>query len=278
MNWCSELQAWSILFVPGALQLALTALWIWRKFTETKNDLPVADLLAFTWVKVLPLVVLKWKLRIVDHRMVLLSSFASKVLLVHAGFLLIRLVFVPFLDLKDMAVELTSPVYIGWNVVAFIAALLGLRLAFKCTLTLENIWEHKDVTVLVAGASAAALVLNYGDPAAFIILTADNYVETLAYLPALWIIRQIDLVFAPMPHQDAWAQAIFFMTFMCCFYVHEDVISPITGGFLSAPLVMATHVFHFAMLLDHLLFFINDAYKPKSADHDICGEALQTKA
>lgn len=252
-------EVFSGLILPGTLLLILSGLLIRRQLTELPDDPPIRNLLLFTVVKIVPMIALKTMIRFGGDRVTLLSRFAVKVLLMHVFFLALRVACVPLVTMADSYLEYNSPLDWWVNLLFLVCAFFSLTRVFNMSSLSSSFFEHLDVWGLVVLALAATFVFNFNSPSDWIVTTATNYIEVLAYMPAIWILKGLNLTFFPMPEQHFQMQAVFFFFFLAVFYLYEDLFSP-GMTVLDQPLIMACHFAHLVVLLDFGGFFLQQAY------------------
>merc|ERR1719247_3613616 len=219
---------------------------------------PTKHFLALIVIQMLPLVFLQKKILSCPDPVGMLSLFGTKVLLMHAFFLALRVFAWPLLE-----------VGLGFcNLLGLLAVCVALHLGFgfRCS----RICEHFDICGLLLLAVSGALcteLLDFHRQANLLectIFTASSYMEILAFVPAVWMVHQ-SVKKNDDEHISESAgvqnQATFFFTFLVPFYIMEDVISAFrVGG--DEPLAAIGHIVHFLLLLDFACFLLSHIYNP----------------
>lgn len=243
--------------LPGMLVGAASVMVVYKHFTDVHVD-PIKHFLAMIVIQMLPLVFLQMKILSCPDPVGMLSRFGTKVLLMHACFLALRVLAWPLLE-----------VGLGFcNVIALVLAVVALHWGFR--FRLADVTAQKDLALLLLLAVFGALgteVLDFKRQASLLectIFTASSYMEILAFVPAVWMVHKSvkkndDERFAEP--DAAQKQAAFFFAFLVPFYVMEDVISAFRVGGVE-PLAAVGHVVHFIVLLDFACFLLSHIYNP----------------
>jgi len=244
--------------LPSLMVAVASGVVIYKHFTDEQGGDPTKHFLALIVIQMLPLVFLQKKILSCPDPVAMLSHFGTKVLLMHACFLAMRVLAWPLLE-----------VGLGvCNFVGFLVSCVALHCGFnfRCA----HIFSHKDILGLFALAVCGAFlteVLDFRRQASLLectIFTASSYMELLAFVPAVWMVHQ-----TAKKNDDAYianaskvqTQAVFFFAFLVPFYVMEDVISAFrVGG--EEPLAAFGHVVHFLLLLDFACFLMSHIYNP----------------
>ncbi|CAK9051357.1 unnamed protein product [Durusdinium trenchii] len=180
------------------------------------------------------------------------------VLLMHFCFLALRVCTWPLLE-----------VGIGvCNLIGLVGVLAALFVGFD--FRLSALMQQKDLLGLVLlgiGSAFLTEVVDYYNRQTLLestIFTTANYIEILAFVPAVWMVH------TTVKKGEDWSsitacresQALAFFAFLVCFYVMEDLISAYRLGW-SEPLGAAGHIVHFLLLLDFACFLLAHIYNPE---------------
>jgi len=98
-----------------------------------------------------------------------------------------------------------------------------------------------------------------------------NSMEMLAYMPAFWIMFQIDqklLAFEPLSQLVSQRQAIWLLAWMIAFNTYEDGVSTMMSG-VQQPHFVAGKLLHFFLVLDFSSLFLQQAYNSKVAKNEV---------
>jgi len=206
----------------------------------------------------LPLVFLQMKILSCPDPIGMLSRFGTKVLLMHACFLALRICAWPVLEINNGF----------FNVLALVLACVALQWGFR--FRCASLSSHLDIGCLLLLAVAGALcteLLDFRRPASLLectIFTASSYIEILAFVPGVWMVHKSvkknddECVSEP---NNAQTEAAFFFAFLVPFYILEDVMSAFRiGG--QEPLAAIGHIVHFLVLLDFACFLLSHIYNP----------------
>jgi len=244
--------------LPAILVAAASVLVVYKHFTDEQSGDPIKHFLALIVIQMMPLVFLQMKILSCPDPVGMLSRFGTKVLLMHACFLTLRVCAWPLLEVGLGVCNLLG------LVVVCIALHCGFRFRWN------NICTHWDVLGLWLLAIVSALcteLLDFHRQSSLLectIFTASSYIEILAFVPAVWMVHQSvkkndDEHVAEA--EGVQGQAIFFFAFLVPFYIMEDVISAFrVGG--DEPFAAIGHVVHFLLLLDFACFLLAHIYNP----------------
>jgi len=245
--------------LPAVLVAAASVMVVYKHFTDEQAGDPIKHFLALIVIQMLPLVFLEMKILSCPDPVAMLSRFGTKVLLMHACFLALRVVAWPLLE-------------VGLGL-CNLAGLLGAcaALYFGFGFRLSRMSAHWDVGGLLVLAVAGGLVtelLDFNRQASLLectIFTASSYMEILAFVPAVWMVHQ-----TVKKNDDSYisetstvqTQATFFFSFLVPFYVMEDVISAFRVVGEGESLAAFGHIVHFLLLLDFACFLLSHIYNP----------------
>lgn len=245
--------------LPALLVGAASVMVIYRHFTDELGGDPTKHFLALIVVQMLPLVFLEMKILSCPDPVAMLSRFGTKVLLMHASFLVLRVLAWPLLE-----------VGLGWcNLIGLVAVCVSLTRGFR--FNLASISSHLDVFGLVLMAVCGGLfteLLDFNRTSSLLectIFTSSSYVEILAFVPAVWMVHQTvkkgeDDIISGSNYVKT--QATFFFAFLVPFYVMEDLISAYRVGTGEA-LAACGHIVHFLLVLDFACFLMSHIYNPE---------------
>jgi hypothetical protein len=245
--------------LPAMLVVAASGLVVYKHFVDVQGGDPIKHFLALVVIQMLPLVFLQLKILSCPDPVTMLSRFGTKTLLMHTCFLALRVCAWPLLE-----------VGLGFcNLLGLIAACAALYWGFnfRCS----SIRSHMDVCGLwlLAGLGAVCTeLLDFSRTGILLestIFATSNYIELLAFVPAVWMVQQAvkkkDDSYVTGSDHVVQVQATFFFAFLVLYYVMEDVISAIrVGG--DAPLAAFGHIVHFLLLLDFACFLLAKIYNP----------------
>jgi len=258
---------------PGLLVGSASMMIVYKHFVEGEDGYPGGDpikqFLFLIVIQMLPLVFLQVKILSCPDPIGMLSRFGTKVLLMHACFLAVRICAWHKLGLE---------VGLGFcNVIALVLVCVALRFGFgfRCA----SLASHWDIGCLLLLAGAGALGTEfldlYREQSLFrksllelTIATASSYIEILSFVPGVWMVqksvkknddeRMPESIAEP---ESVQTQAAFFFAFLVPFYVMEDVISAFRVG-AETPLAAVAHVVHFLVILDFACFLLSHIYNP----------------
>lgn len=226
-------------------------------------------------LQMLPVIFIKIKLLNFSDRLSLLSRFSMKVLVMHLSLFIVRVITFPLV------------VFVGQSYTFFILDILGLlgialilQGVFELRLTSTLSSEHRDLQIIHVAAVLGASIFVYMSPTyslnhlrSTIIVYLQNMLETMTFMPALWILHQMNnqaQAFTCFGESTSQRQSMYFLAFLFVFYTHEDLLA---GAFLhfgserEAILVMS-RIFHFVLMMDFGGFFLCQAYGPKLSKSD----------
>lgn len=245
--------------LPTVLVCAASSLVVYKHITDEQDGDPTKHFLALIVIQMLPLVFLQMRILSCPDPVSMLSLFGTKILLMHASFLALRVCAWPLLEMG-----------LGFcNLFGLVAALAALIFGFK--FRFASMGNHLDICGLWLLAVIGALcteVLDFRRTPTFLertIFTSSNYIELLAFVPAVWMVQKAvkksDDTFVPGCDTVVQYQATFFFAFLVSYYVMEDIISAFRVG-TDAPLAAAGHIVHFLLLLDFACFLLSHIYNP----------------
>uniref|UniRef100_A0A7S4QCW6 Uncharacterized protein n=1 Tax=Alexandrium monilatum TaxID=311494 RepID=A0A7S4QCW6_9DINO len=254
------------MLLPGVLLLISSVLVLHEHMTSDRLDL--RTFLTLVLATMVPLAYIDSVISSRSDPTGLLVNFGGRVLLLHVCFLLLRfrLLWYPgvfYLNLQ--------------NVIGFFCGLAALLIGFLPLLTVKDVHY---VTIIVAFAIVAAistelvtwglhLARNYRRELTLEILgTSSEYVEILAFVPAVWtvfITGRKDAAPMQVRPEQAKAAALAFFTFLMGFYFLEDAITAVFT--IREDTVAAfAHVLHFLLLGDVSTFLVMHVFNPDKAN------------
>lgn len=248
--------------LPACMLAAACALVIYRHATETEQGHdPLKTFLALIVVQMLPLVFLEIKMLDCPDPAGMLSRFGAKVLLMHACFLALRVFAHPYTEVGTGLC----------NLVSLLGACAALHMGFGFRWSAAGLRKHCDVCLLaVAAAAAACITCLVGDDindlpyVELVIATASDYIELLAFVPAVWMVQRSDkdVVQEWSGSPDPQKQAVAFFLFLVALYSAEDGVSALRlWGDL--PLAAAAHLAHLLLVLDVACFLLAHFCNPE---------------
>jgi hypothetical protein len=248
---------------PATLVFFASILMVYSHATDREGGDPTKTFLALIVVQMLPLVFLEMKILSCPDPVAMLSVFGTKVLLMHAIFLLLRVCAWPLLE-----------VGMGFfNLIGLIAVCAALVFGFHFRCSLATLHEQRDIAGLVAIAIVGALVTELFDDQPIRVLiettifTCSSYIEILAFVPAVWMVYQSakkDDEIVSTRGANVQIQAKSFFAFLVTFYVLEDLVSAFRIGF-DVPFAALGHIVHFLLLLDFSCFLLAYIYNPEKS-------------
>jgi len=242
--------------LPALLVAVSSIIVIYKHFTDAEHGDPVKHFLSLIIIQMLPLVFLQMKILACPDPIGMLSRFGTKVLLMHACFLVLRICAWPLLEISNGF----------FNLLALVLVCVALHwgFQFRCA----SIPSHLDIgcLLLLAGAGAfCTTILDVHAADSFLehlIFTASSYIEILAFVPGVWMVhksvKKNDDEHISEPN-NAQTEAAFFFAFLVPFYVMEDLMSAFR---LGADLASVGHIVHFLVLLDFACFLLSHIYNP----------------
>jgi hypothetical protein len=249
--------------LPCALILGASVLLVYCHATES-SDAPTKTFLSMIILQMLPLVFLEVKILSCPDPVAMLSQFGAKVLLMHACFLLIRVIAWPFWTIGMPFA----------NLAGLAAACFALRWGFGFQFSALTAYKHRDVWGLMLLAVASAMCMETFWAVSFrfdkwffekIVFSCTSYVELLSFVPAVWIVHQTskkvdDVVSTKGANLEK--QALSFFTFLLMFYTMDDLFMAFQMR-SDEPLVAAGHLVHFLLLADFACFLLAHIYNPE---------------
>jgi len=245
--------------LPGMLVGAASLMVVYKHFADmTANGDPIKHFLALIVIQMLPLVFLQMKILSCPEPIGMLSRFGTKVLLMHACFLGLRVLAWPLLEVGLRYC----------NVAALMLSCAALRWGFQFRIaSIAQHWDLGCLVLLALGGGFLTEVLDFHRRASLLectIFTASSYMEILSFVPAVWMVhksvKKNDDEPATAP-DNAQLQATFFFAFLVPFYVMEDIISAYRVAAVE-PMAALGHVVHFLVLLDFACFLLSHIYNP----------------
>eukprot|EP00416_Gambierdiscus_australes_P022118 CAMPEP_0171064592 /NCGR_PEP_ID=MMETSP0766_2-20121228/6386_1 /TAXON_ID=439317 /ORGANISM="Gambierdiscus australes, Strain CAWD 149" /LENGTH=307 /DNA_ID=CAMNT_0011520643 /DNA_START=63 /DNA_END=986 /DNA_ORIENTATION=- len=254
--------------LPGCLLLVGTSLVMYQHMTDNDTGRhSVRNFLAKILASMLPLALLERRILSCVDPIALFAKFSAKVLLMHACFLGLR-----------MACLLFPNVNVGYsacNALAFFAACVMLPWIFGLRPSLSSVVEHRDVWGLALVSALTALLevmllgrfgfSSYWSRLKFIedvIITGSDYIEILAFLPAVWMAWRKEGVDAHVELADSQKRAACLFAFLVAFYSVEDVLNAMQVRKVY-PLAACGHFAHFFLLMDFCAFVLAHLYDPE---------------
>lgn len=233
---------------------------VYRQLFHGSDD-ALKQFIGLIALQMAPLVFLKFRIQSSPDPASLLGQFARKVLLMHVIFLVLRCCSIPFNVVGSSWVNVLS--------LGFAIYVLANAFSFK----MDEIGQHHDIIKLSITAFVTGLLVELMDMPKFALHTGCNFIEIVAFSPAVWMLQRTDTNFTPMEvdANQAIKQARYFFTFLAGFYLYEDILQPLVSYNMLkvAPLICAGHFAHFILLVDFANFFLkaqNQRKVPTSMD------------
>lgn len=253
--------------LPCLLVMSACGLIAYRHlYEEGQHDVqdPIKAFLILILGQMLPLVVLEMKILSCPDPVSVLTQFGVKVLLM----------FVCFLGLRVICPWVADVQTSYFNYLSLAGAFVALSLGFGLQKCVLDMWEHRDVCGLMlvclwaatgTGAYASYITgVPLNDQGQYVLDTASNYIELLAFAPAVWMITRSEknVVKMEVDYSKLGKPAVSFVTFLVLFYVVEDLGNAIKFRSVM-PLAAAGHIVHFLLLADFAGFILARIYSPE---------------
>jgi len=240
--------------LPALLVAATSIVVVYKHFTDEEDVESTKHFLALIVIQMLPLVFLQMKILSCPDPIGMLSRFGTKVLLMHACFLALRVCAWPLLEISNGFFNLLALV--------LVCVALHCGFQFRCA----SMSSHLDLGCLLLLAAAGTLCTEFvdfhkADIWERIIFTASSYIEILAFVPG--VLMMMTMYKSVKKNDDeriseptsAQTQAGFFFAFLVPFYIMEDLMSAYRIGGLE-PLAAIGHIVHFLVVLDFACFLL----------------------
>lgn len=225
--------------------------------------------LALIVLQMLPLVFLETKIASCTDPVSLLARFGPKVLLMHLAFLSLRVFAAAWAEVG---------LSIHHNVVGLVAGCLALRVGFQFKLSMGSFLEHLDVLLLAFAAAFAGLLtegisifsLGFESMLPRVLSTVSDYIEIMAFMPAVWILYSNDKYSAGLRADvvDPRKGSVFLFAFLAVFYAVEDVYVAYSMR-NEIPLATMGHGVHYMLLLDFAGFILGHLYCPEKLQQQV---------
>lgn len=253
--------------VPGALLLIAGSLVVYRHMAQEVNSGRdhLKSFLAMIVVQMLPLVALEMKIMSCADPVGLFCKFAKPVTLMHAAFLLMRIIQYP----------LYAQGYVIFSLLGLCGAVVTLHKG--CNLHWSRILEYKAVCNLLLLAFMAACCTEYveiyfhpqlrwrswGKYITAVLMTTNSYVELMAFVPAVWMVyRDTEFKSVDLDSIVTKRTSTAFFLFLVIFYFTEDIFQAYESLFVSN-LAATAHIAHFLLLLDFAFYVLAHVYNPE---------------
>jgi hypothetical protein len=245
--------------LPALLVVAASILVVYKHFADEHGGDPTKHFLALVVIQMMPLVFLQVKILSCPDPVSMLTRFGTKTLLMHACFLALRVCAWPLLE-----------VGLGFcNVLGLVVACAALHWGFnfRCN-SMRAHWDVCGLWLLAVAGALCTELLDFKSKTSLLentIFAASNYIELLAFVPAVWMVQQAvkknDDTYVAGTDTMVQTQAAYFFAFLVFYYVMEDVISAFRVC-QDAPLAAVGHIVHFLLLLDFACFLLAKIYNP----------------
>eukprot|EP00421_Protoceratium_reticulatum_P007667 CAMPEP_0168371840 /NCGR_PEP_ID=MMETSP0228-20121227/7976_1 /TAXON_ID=133427 /ORGANISM="Protoceratium reticulatum, Strain CCCM 535 (=CCMP 1889)" /LENGTH=315 /DNA_ID=CAMNT_0008384735 /DNA_START=63 /DNA_END=1010 /DNA_ORIENTATION=- len=263
--------------LPMALLLCAGGLVTYQHFgTNDSGRNSIKTFLAKILLGMLPLVIVEKKVVSCADPIRLFSRFSTKVLLMHASFLGLRLLTLGFPEIPVQSPKL--------DVFYFVGACILMPIVFGLRPSFAHVWEHRDVLALASMAMCVAVVevmlanthVGYRNSGRWsdrfyrahfiedLVVTGSDYLELVSFVPAVWMAYRHDTGGIPteVDIKDSQKRAFGLFTFLLAFYVHEDLVNSFKIR-QSFPLAAVAHVAHFLLVLDCAVFLLAHLCSPE---------------
>eukprot|EP00437_Effrenium_voratum_P010065 CAMPEP_0181439754 /NCGR_PEP_ID=MMETSP1110-20121109/22598_1 /TAXON_ID=174948 /ORGANISM="Symbiodinium sp., Strain CCMP421" /LENGTH=314 /DNA_ID=CAMNT_0023563503 /DNA_START=180 /DNA_END=1122 /DNA_ORIENTATION=- len=244
--------------LPLSLVATASVLVLYKHWQDDQGGDPTKTFLSLIVVQMLPLVFLEKKILSCPDPVSMLSHFGSKVLLMHGCFLGLRICTWPLLE-----------VGIGvCNLIGFVAVCAALFFGFG--FRASSLLQQMDLLGLVAlgiGGAFLTEVVDFHNHQTLLegtIFTSANYIEILAFVPAVWMVHQTAKKgedWSSISGATRERQATAFFSFLVCFYILEDLVSAYRLMGVET-MGAAGHIVHFLLLSDFACFLLAHIYNP----------------
>lgn len=255
--------------LPGSLLAVASVLLVYRHMTEENHESgALKTFLALLLIQMLPLAFLEMKILGCADPVGLLCKFGSPVLLMH----------VCLLSLRVGGYYLQEVGYHWLNVINLVLAIAALHLGFDCKLSFQMVLQHYNVWCLTVVAMVAAYSQEYiselakpgfhsgllSDILVQSIHTGSDYIEILAFVPAVWMIHKEDknTPRVTVESSETKRKAVTFFAFLLFFYSSEDVWHAFRL-IKRIPLASLAHLLHFLLLLDFAVYVLAHFLNPQ---------------
>jgi hypothetical protein len=254
--------------VPGVLMLIAGSLIVHRHVTtETYGTDNLKTFLALVLIQMLPLVALEMKIMQCADPVGLFCKFAAPVTMMHGIFLAMRVCMYPIMP-DDIVWS------IGGVIGAAVAMHKGYGKSWRCIYQYPAVWSLVMFAFMAAAATEGLEQYlspyrhwdtpSWGRIAKQILIAANNYVELVAFVPAVWMmyregnfgnsITQVDSI-------DTKKTSTAFFFVLVIFYFTEDVMQAFTVWSV-APVAAIAYIVHFLLLLDFAFYVLAHVYNP----------------
>jgi len=265
--------------VPGGLLCIACGLVVYRHMTEEQSDEHdfLKTFLAMILCQCLPLVALEMRIMSCADPVGLFCKFAVPVTGLHTVFLVMRFCIYEHFDSHYLWCS-------GFGLaLAIITMWKGVYWSPRGILHHKSVWALTILCILgAAGTEMLDSFLNPVDPdlagffdkvdrhdswkalAVAILQAANNYLEILAFVPAVWMVYREDknATRLQIEELDTKRTSLAFFLFLVGFYLTEDVLNSYEA-WAVAPLASFAHMVHFMLLLDFACYILAHIYNPE---------------
>lgn len=261
--------------VPGVLLSVASFLMCYRVATEEKHDAPLTGFLGQLVLQMLPMIALKYKMWTLSDRVSLVPKVLVKTLLMHLFVIVLRIIYLILKQSFDFDKFFVYQILLG------MAVCWTLKNHFNFSFSPGAFLEHVDVrNILVlacACAFASEFVVLFIEPrfASFsayefmqegmkprtLVLTASNYLDIVAFMPAVWKLYVVEKEFEDTPQgtmvsYEEQQQSKWFFAIVFAFYAWDDALYPNFVMQNVETMVLVGHAAHLVLLLDFVGFFL----------------------
>lgn len=255
--------------LPLALLGVSSFVLFYRHMSEESHEYDsIKTFLALIVIQMLPVVLLEMKILACADPVGLLCKFGSHVILMHAA----------FLGLRAGRIFFSEYGAVTKNTSFLLLALVTLWKGFNFRLSFRSMLQHYDVIALSCLALMVAYCQEFAselvrpeswlheDLLARTIATGSDYIEILAFVPAVWMVYKEDKNVVPrvtVESAETKKLAIAFFAFLALFYTWEDVVDGAYSVLDVVPLAAVAHVMHYLLLLDFSFFILAHIFNPE---------------
>lgn len=252
--------------VPGALLLIAGFLVVYRHVSHDNDGRDhLKHFLAMIVVQMLPLVALEMKIMSCADPVGLFCRFATPVTMMHALFLLMRVIQYPIYQQG----------YLAFAILGFAGAVFtiskGFNQRWSCLLQHKSVWGLLLVALVAACCTEYVEAIfhpslrtrSWGKYTATLFSTTNSYIELMAFVPAVWMVyRENDFQSIDLNSVVTKRTSAAFFLFLVIFYFTEDVWQAYESLTVSN-LACIAHLAHFFLLLDFAFYVLAHVYNPE---------------
>jgi len=246
--------------LPATMLLIASSLVAYQHFMSSDTSrTSTRNFLIKILISMIPLAILELKVPKCADPVGLFSRFSTKVMLMHAGFLLLRF---------SSILWGVNRINEKFDTVMLVVACASLPTVFGLRPSFKDLREHRDVFLLITASMLLAALEVYTFSRRFhsrerlardIIETSSDYIEIIAFVPAVWMAfrrggeakEEQDVAKV----SESQKRALCLFAFMVTFYCREDVASALSAWRYNR-LASFGHTVHYLLLLDFAGFLL----------------------